>query len=828
MRLLFELPLHGLPTHVLNLRNILLSSVGASVAAENNTITLVRFWISGRVPGVFPAPDASATQDTVSWEPAQLSQTVKSDIGRWIRQSIASYCRVYGANRPSQTEDNTKPDISTNARPSNKITMEQYHQLRLILEEIEDFAILADVLKIVSNSTDDLVLTSITDTINNHFDTLAAVGAVDDLFQILWQQYQDIHNRKRVERCFVESLTDLGARLPKAEQEFRSLRKDLLLYEQTLSAVACSPISDHMAEALESAESTFADEIDQLLASGTSMDKQVLSQVFQTIIKRLEFSWHGPIQPSINFAKLLVRLRSFGAKTFDLLVADWLGDMLSSTSRPSLSAVLPPLICSKSITLDLVLSRAVAVLQDTGHPCKYVQVALDVLDLLTLPDSEYPPPISYRQYRFGIQQQRVIQASPSSVICLIRAVIDACVREGVLCTKAQDLITSFRIRTLMQVLSMQHTEFLPEISGAFDRGLAVDQIQIAIDSMIYPADSQPSSTLEFRHQISRILDVVSDFNLPLCQLRLRTAFSSAVRRSNNAANTLMTAFLQAARSLGDACMLCWPMLVSGLAADQALRVRAEAESELISDVYKETDRDITHRKRLMDSLASVIEATAFTVTDGVTSSVVAQVADKLAALPALPQLLTDQPNAEGLPATTSGRLLEHIYISLDVLLRLLLIHQPTLQHPKFPQSILARLLTSLSMLLINPAVSSHPILPSYIFDTLAILTDLQTEETRSRCIRTLRDQQRTKDPRLLFLFGYTESIENEWLQLVPNPNSTASDARATGPAIAGSATPATQAFPLRRWEMMQDATPLITENDTSLSLTLFGARKAVL
>jgi mediator of RNA polymerase II transcription subunit 12 len=32
-------------------------------------------------------------------------------------------------------------------------------------------------------------------------------------------------------------------------------------------------------------------------------------------------------------------------------------------------------------------------------------------------------------------------------------------------------------------------------------------------------------------------------------------------------------------------------------------------------------------------------------------------------------------------------------------------------------------------------------------------------------------------------------------------------------------------YPLRRWEMLGEPTPNIGENDTSLSLTLFGARK---
>ncbi len=35
-------------------------------------------------------------------------------------------------------------------------------------------------------------------------------------------------------------------------------------------------------------------------------------------------------------------------------------------------------------------------------------------------------------------------------------------------------------------------------------------------------------------------------------------------------------------------------------------------------------------------------------------------------------------------------------------------------------------------------------------------------------------------------------------------------------------------FRIRRWEMMHDVTPLSAENDTSISLTLFGARRSVL
>lgn len=831
MRLLFELPLYGLPTHVLNLRRILVSSVGASVAEENITINSVKSWISRRVPGICIVPDALTDHELKNWDIVQLSQTIKSDIGRWIRQGIASCFQARNANRPSQIGDKTGQKIGTEVEPSITFTLKQYHGVRHVLEEIEDFAILADVLKIVSDSTDDLILTAITDTINHHFETMAAIGAVDDLFQSLWQQYQIIHNRQRVEKSFVESLTDLGERLPKAVHEVRSLRKELLLYERTISAAACSPISDHMAETLQSAAATFAEEIEQLLASGTSMDKQVLSQVFQTIISRLELSWREPMQSSINFADLLVQVRSFGSKTFDVLIADWLQGILCSTSRPSLTVILPPLICTKVVTLDIVLARTAALLQGTAPLGNFIEVVLDALDLLIVTELQYLPPLVYRQYRFCFQQQRAMKASVSSVVVLVRAVFDACSTEAVPCARARNMVTSSGIRTLILTLVSQHGQNFSEISSAFDPGLSADQVQLVIDGMIYLSDSQAASHLDFRGQILKVLEIVGDLNLPICQLKLRTAFRAAARSSDNAASTLMSILVQTVTSTDEVSLLYWPTLASGLAADQALQVREEAESKLVLDVYKEAHVDPAHRKRLTDVLASVVEATAFSIKDSVRSLIVAQIADRLTALLTSPQLSTDQSSTEGLPADKSGQTLQHSYLSIDILLRLLLIHQSALQHPKFSQSTLARLLVTLSLLFINPILSSHPTLPSYIYDTLAFLTDLQTEETRLRCIRTLRDQQRTKEPCLVFLFGYSESIENEWLQLVTNTTSTASESKPTGEATGSVATATTttvQPFPLRRWEMMQDATPLITENDTALSLTLFGARKAVL
>lgn len=133
------------------------------------------------------------------------------------------------------------------------------------------------------------------------------------------------------------------------------------------------------------------------------------------------------------------------------------------------------------------------------------------------------------------------------------------------------------------------------------------------------------------------------------------------------------------------------------------------------------------------------------------------------------------------------------------------------------------LLLALSNLLLIPSLSSHVELTDYILDVLTIITDSVAEEIRSQCIQILHDRNHSKDPRLQYVFGYSNRVESEWLQSVANPPNQ-SGFRIEDPQHA---TPARLPYSLRKWEMVQEATPLIAENDTSLSLTLFGTREVV-
>lgn len=267
-------------------------------------------------------------------------------------------------------------------------------------------------------------------------------------------------------------------------------------------------------------------------------------------------------------------------------------------------------------------------------------------------------------------------------------------------------------------------------------------------------------------------------------------------------------------------------------------MQSEILSRLLCD---ETPPDGTARE-LVDPLLLVMEANADKNADQMMFPAVAQVGEGLNSILSSQHSMLNQSDYGYLEVagdsahSSPNDFYEYVMLPLsaqlanmnrtNVLLRLLTVHQSTMQHPKFPQATLCLVLLSLSVFLIHPSWSKQHNLTDYIHDVLNILSDFLSDESRTQCMSTLRDYYHTRDPRLRSIFDSSETTEDEWLQLVTDaparPESKAPD-------IAGAVfKPATQPFYLRKWEMMQDATPLMGENDASLNLTLFGARRSVL
>ena len=789
----------------------MLSKIGASVEDEIEILRSVQGSIAKQIPNFFSTPRTDDASPSGDYTLMQLSIPIKTAVAQWIRQAVASR----SSQKRSHCNNQTEEQLGTSHLL--KITLDQFKAIRRVLEDLEDFAALVDVLEFILETNDITILTSACDTMCYHLSIFAAMGALPDLFSSMVQQYKHVSKNKPADQGLIESMIDLGKCIPNTDHEVRLLRTQLRLHRRKAAASACSPISDHMTEALQSAEPTFPDEVDQVLASGTSIDKQNLAQLFDKVVQGWEQPQRCSKEHDLVFPELLSRLRPFDPDHFEVLMASWIGRVLRSTTKPGPPTTLPIFITSGCVTLDKLLRIAQDALHDLKTGERHTTIAMDVLELLaTSKVLRHNSLYVSKSYRLRWQVVRVLRRDPAVMIPFLLPTFEAYSAAQVeFRNRANTLIFNEDVQNLIKTLAVRDPESLQSISFSTGVAAILDKL-IPLQHLQIGAHEQSSDP---RH----ILCLVNLYNLPLCQLKLKTMFSTDATASGHAASTLSGIVSSDAEFPSSD---FWPELVSALPPEQGDYIRQCLERDILSRISYGLGASTAGNVALIGRTLSVIDAIGADNACQTSFPLITQMAEKLSHA-----LTICRPLARGLDSPCRGSsseepcILRDTMYHIDVLLRLLNIHQPTVQRPNFPQSTLIQLHLSLTFLLIHPALNTNTSVTSRLHDTLLVLSDSLSEESRANCIRTLRDYK-IRDPRVCFVFGYSEPTDDEWLQAVTNP-STRSDSRPAGPS-SEQMLRAMQPYPVRRWEMMQDATPLMGVNDTSLSLTLFGARKAVL
>ena len=802
-RLLLEIPLVGLPVHVINLRGALLRKFGASLQEEAERIAKLKMHITEGLE----KPTVGGTGSLTATKGHRLPHTIRSDIALWIRGLVLSDRLYSQKERPSEQ---SKAELEQQSQVHGKVR--QLRNIIRLLRNLGDFPILADVLhSFVFKGREELLLEAV-ECVNLHYETFAAIGAATDLFYHLAGQIQPCHPMNKTTRYLVESIFDLASRVPFAIKAFDKLQHASALLHRQHSVVASSPVSDHVTDALLSTEDNFTEELEQALAAGTSMDVPTMKQLLDLIMDRFEASWASSKGGKEDFTELLQKLRSFDADAFDVMFNDRLQRLLLSSSRPDLCGFIPSFVASRCTTLDRVFTLILRSLQPLQDQQQCPGLATAAYELLTVSECEY----DQAQYgvrhlhRFFDQQHKLAMTAVPSMRVIVSTVHKySRALKGLVSDQSVESPDIERFRRLISTVALQQPDALQEFWGVTQRSpVALALLKLRkMEHVRRTASDSPSAELE------DLLAASDDFNVPIVQSQLQALFSTS---STGFTSQLINAIIDQYILFRDRDHASCSKIISSLGEKHTGALQQEVELRLLNRLPDELaaadegdlDTEVTVLLAMVVNSNTRLDVNA-------TSTVVKKALDTFASALTIWKY-------HG--SSAGSRKLERV-ISLQ--LSVLALHLPSIDDPAFPQPLLHSAITILSILLTtNSPVSSLPGISKQLNDLLIVLSDFLHDDTRIQLLRTRHTFPTPNDPRLDYIFGTSEPTVDGWLQLVSN---TKSHLPSSAPRkSSGVLKQTTKLFHIRHWEMMQDATPVMGENDASLCLTLLGARKAII
>ncbi|PGH28586.1 hypothetical protein GX50_08679 [[Emmonsia] crescens] len=810
IELLGHLPSGRLPSHIWNLRNTLLSRTGFSVALEGDIIQRIKASVRRRLPNVFPKlpadRDAEMTDDV---NLASLSWTVRSEIGNWIRDQVASHVK-------DSLKSAMDPDFASEVKTS-ALTPQEFFEVRYILECLGDLSMLADVLKYASGSDSVTVLASAVDTLNYHLDSFTAIGATSDLFKSFTGAYARIGKTELSVQDLIASLLDVAIKLPAELPTVAILRRDQLQRDRKLAMAASSPVSDHIVDTLNTANPTFTEELDQLLASGNSMDEVTMARIFDSLRKRLQAGSINGKQCAHETARYFAQLRPFNAKFFDNLMIKWVISVLKSSPRPNLSAILPPLIGVGCVTLHSFYVLAKALLHSDAHRNTIPDLAELRFNMIRLLDGRLSNGNGSQDlvaYRFKIARQEYMRQFSGEALGLMQDLL-AEVSEGGTDSPPKQFNSDLLNTTVTPLLC----EIIVRHPATVGVGCA-DRLLEKFPACMNLTNQALGCLLVSQVQIGLVaaeetIESINDFSLPFCLMRLRLLFGFEC--DGDVKKRIYDAVFEAAKSNVHKGQSYWVDVVGTLHADAAKEIRQRAEEQLLSLVLSSNSLPTSPTSESnvpsgcnVSALVClrIVEDLSFSVPETGIPSLGPMLVEKMNMILHKVTVLensimnsnTSQDNDQSSAIRQSHATQEYVITFwFSIILRLVSIHRSTFAPGTLSKSDLGdqtRLLISISCIALSKTLSPkippsqpHPFLstvplapvtlpqesqPQHLLQgtNTSISTNLQTQaldvaatlldsipgDARHQCARFLRDRcppflHPQNDPRLLFLLG---------------------------------------------------------------------------
>lgn len=847
-RLLVELPVSALSDSLRTMRANMLGRASYSVDDEATDAGVAINCVKGSLGLHWPTTPQNSGMpiDKLCKRITKSSRALKSEIGQCLRQLLVL--------EMEQVQSVGKEGIP--------FPMSTFLAVRSILEAAEDFQTLAAFLKTMSGLFDADILSSCADTLNLNLPVFGALGIAKDLFDTLVEKLGHLTQTQGIiaVRPLLTSMAMLSPRIPGQETLVNSLN-DAIRNDRNTAVDASSPVSDSMAARIQDEEGELLDEIEKRLSNKTSMDRATMNSFLNKIIPKVQACWVKADERLRAYGSLLARLRYFDTQHFDSFMTKWVLGIRNPQSRPPLAQIFPLMVSVGCLNFAVILTTVSDAVSSAGRsnmtarpgamPSTYAQEVLELFITPPAPKEQLLTP--EEQYRFQILQNQVPKAHFKDMVVLVRNALTEYCASG----EPPDVPLSKprvrkRLMDLLGTLVLTDQLAVPKLLAPKTADAAVGRMMDQITTNLLFPQETPGRQFTFE----QVLGLTNEFTLPFCHLKLFQCMTMVENTGANPQERLQTQLEVYSKAMDDGIdsrSIPWIGILPWLPPEVTHHLLNRAQTRLFDLIPSaKTPTTVEGGFAVAEMLLSMID----TITRGppVGSRPPTQLApatvDRLADLWELLCTMSDA-------AVKSAVLFNW----LPLMLSYLALHaQPHDNSNKQSSEVRGRALLVLSGLLqefeglsslavCDPSIPSNQIshLTQRIFDLSLIFVDTIPDETRQLCIRHLRDA--LSDSRLRYIFSFVPAPHDNLMlahkDKPPATPSSQSGQRPRGTGFLGVGSLSQNAFGVpvpvgglnasggerlavftfRRWEILNEPTPIVGENDTSLSLTLFEGIK---
>ncbi|KAI1295750.1 transcription mediator subunit Med12 [Xylaria venustula] len=801
LRLLAEIPAHSFNDSMRSLRASLLRRASFSVEDEAKDIDTAIRYIKHAL-SIPLEPD-----DPILQKPPMSIKKLAKRIGLSSRSLKFEVCSWLANGFVDSTIQQFQTDKSHLEPPERCFDV-----VRTLLEAAQDYSMLSTTLLYMTNSSDVETLSYCVNTLNLHLPVFFAIGSAKSLFNSFYDRLRtlSVEHGPGV-RPLLASLASLAPRLPGLESMASQLRNELLLADRSNVVDVSSPLSDNMATELQDDETELSEQIEKL-ANFTSADKHTMERLFHTIV--------GKIRP---YSILLSRLRVFDTQYFDTLMKDWVQYIRKLTKRAPIAQMYPLLVSSGCLSLTTLLATALRSQSQGGQnqPNAILQMLMKPLvpdKVISLDDT----------YRFRIIQEQARLEYAKEVMLLVRGSLAEYAASRNQQPPRPQPLDDEKVKSLLFELLRDLVLIDPQTAGQTlslrspDAKLAT-LIETLTTKLLVPHCGGGQKTFE------QVLELANEFTLPFCQVKLSLNLAIHDPGTPEGAERLQVQFEQLSVAMDNAIEadnIMWTGMLSCLSSDITLHLKNRAETRFL-DLFPSIkslpfdEAESRSNIHMAENLLTVVDSVLRGASMQKASSFSSGIADRLTDLWEIMGSTSEE------YAALKSVVLAHW---LPLLLSYLALQASQCAAAPDPLKIpgsdtRARVLVILAgiMLELDKYPTSH--LGPRIFDITLLLADNLQEDARLQCVRAVKDY--TADPRLRYLFSFSaDPAENLMIAHKEKPPTGFHERKMMAMNLGMGMPPEKLTpFTFRRWEVLNEPTPNVGDNDTSLSLTLFDARK---